>query len=58
MNRAHRICQKTLKLTDRKLRVQPYLKREPFLLFNPSAKKQQWNANTYAAEEENKPILD
>ena len=39
MNRAHRICWKTLKLTDRKLRTQPYLRRETFLLFHPLYKK-------------------
>ena len=35
MNRAHGICQQTLKLTDRKMRSEPYLRRETFLLPHP-----------------------
>ena len=35
MNRAHGICQQTLKLTDRKMRSEPYLRRETFLLSHP-----------------------
>ena len=35
MNRAHGICQHTLKLTDRKMRSEPYLRRETFLLPHP-----------------------
>merc|ERR1712074_18835 len=35
MNRAHGICQQTLKLPDRKMRSEPYLRRETFLLSHP-----------------------
>ena len=35
MKRAHGICQQTLKLPDRKMRSEPYLRRETFLLSHP-----------------------
>ena len=51
MNRADRICQKTLKLTDRKLRTQPYVRRETFLLFHPLVKSENATENNVEVEE-------